>query len=1762
MHIRCGVGRLAALLIAFAASEGVALVAGPPSAADRPGYTVQFTSVARRPIPSARQTLRQMWEMQRALPRPDSVWAAPEEETHEKRGGPTTSLRVPEAPATANPVIALNFPGLDLTVDPATPPDTMGVAGPNHFIELINGRAAFFYKDGTPIADISLEAFFNVPGIPTNRTFDPHIMYDFGSSRFIACAAQGTASPNSYLMIAVSATSDPTGIWYKWAIDADIDNGSTQTQSWMDYPLSGYDSTAVYVTGNMFPNTGFNVHPKIWIIPKAQLLSGNTSITWSENTTLTGANIAPCESFGAPSAEYLVTPFFDPSTETYTQLRVYGITNPTSSPTLTLLSTISLAMLGDPPDSPQLGSAALINSGDARFINAVWRNNSLWTAHAINIGGRAGARWYQISTSATPAIVQSGDIADANRSYFFPSVAVNAAGEVLFGFSGSSPTQFVGGYCAGRQAGDPAGATSAPLQIKSGEDYYAEDVGSGRIRWGDYSATSVDPSDDISFWSIQEYAKTPGSTWGTQWARINLTASPLPPNSSPTPTPTPGTSNVVTNTADTGAGSLRNAINYANAHTGTTITFNIPNSNPNFAGGVFTVKPVSSLPPITANGTVIDGATQTAFTGDTNPSGPEIILSGLNSGLFGDGLRINAANCAIKQLVVNNFTSAGIKISGATAFGNNINGCYIGTNATGTGAAGNGEGIDVRAGAHDNLIDGTSPSGRNVISGNLDADVEIEGAGTNNNVVRGNHIGVNFGGTALVSNNTRGITVFGGAQGNTIGGPSAAHRNVVSGHGAGVVLFGVNTNSNVIQGNYIGTNAAGTAALGNLLKGIQIRNGASSNVVGGTLAGAGNLISGNATDTLDSSATGGIDIASPATSGNIIQGNLIGTDVTGNAAIGNKVAGIQIRGGPINNIIGGTSAAARNLISGNTGTGIKIIGAGTNGNSVQGNVIGLANNSSLLSNSSTGIVIDQEASSNTIGGATNGARNVVSGNSQGGISIGVNCINNLVQGNYIGLDPTGLTARANSGNGIALGSAQATQILNNIISSNSSHGISMIGATNNVVQGNFIGLAVDGSTSRGNSGHGVALTFSSGTNTIGGTTAAARNLIASSGGHGVYISDAASNNNIIQGNFIGTDISGSLARGCSYGVGIHSGAWFNQVLDNVVSNSTNDGVTLDGSANFNVVQGNIIGTDLTGSMAMGNRGNGVTIAIANGNVIGGNLAELGNRIAFSRLAGVAVISGVQNSIQHNTIYGNGALGIDLGTSGVTPNDLGDADGGSNNLQNFPAITSATVSASGTTVTGSINSGANAPFTIEFFLTPACNAPAPSDCGEGEIFLGSTMVTTNGSGDAPFNLVLPMRVPAGQSISATATAANGDTSEFSHCATVAIVDTDGDGLPDDYETANGLNPNNSNDGAADKDGDGSSNLTEFYAHTNPSSAASAFRITNLTKIGSEAHLTFSSLTGITYRIEYNSDLTNTAGWLLLADNIPGTGGLLDLVDGDAFLFPRRFYRLEPALHFPPSNDRFINAQTLTGTTGSAVGSNVAATREAGEPSHAAKPGGASVWFKWVAPLTANATFITAGSEFDTLLGVYTGNSVNALGPVAGNDDVSGSDSSSKVTFGVTAGVTYYIAVDGDDLGQGRLKLSWSMSIPPPNDNFANGQLVTGDSGTVSADTTNATKEPGEPNHNGNTGGHSIWYSWTASTSGSVTFKTTGSTFDTIMAVYTGSAVNALSFVASDDDSGGNNTSLITFNAVAGTTYKVAVDGFSGASGNVTFSWQRP
>jgi hypothetical protein len=761
-------------------------------------------------------------------------------------------------------------------------------------------------------------------------------------------------------------------------------------------------------------------------------------------------------------------------------------------------------------------------------------------------------------------------------------------------------------------------------------------------------------------------------------------------------------------------------------------------------------------------GTQVDGTTALA-----NAKDGVAIGGGADTNTVGGSWALGKGN------VISGNSGNGVSLSGG-AFWNVVQGNYVGTDAAGKVALGNGDnGVKLATGAFANTVGGPVAAGvGNVISANgangnsgSGEGVAIVGPGTDANVVQGNYIGTDATGTKGLGNSTVGVCLIAGVAGNKIGGPGAG--NVISDSGgAGVLLSGTGTKSNLVQGNFIGTSADGSDGLGNAGNGVTVAGGAFGNTVGGPADDAGNVISDNALD--------GVLVSGGAT-GNLVQGNLIGTNKAGTEALGNAGNGVTAAGGAGGNKIG--DAGAKNVISGNGHDGVRITGLGTAGNSVLNNYIGTnAAGTAALGNGADGVEVLGGAGANLIA-----SKNVISGNKGVGVLFsGAGTKANTVQGNYIGTNAAGTASLPNTSNGVQIDLGASSNFVGgklaaerNVISGNGGDGVRLNdrGTKGNLVTGNYIGLNAAGTAALGNAFSGVEIFNGARSNTIGGAAAGEGNVISGNGVDGVHIENRRTAHNLLLGNYVGTDFTGTKALGnLANGVEIDLGAHLNTLggplpgQGNVICANAGDGVALSGAGTSkNLLQGNHIGTNASGATDLGNLGHGVRIDDGANNTLGGIGAGVGNVLAYNSKAGVAVLGAAStgNGILGDLIFANGGLGIDLGDDGVTPN--GPNPGvGPNNLQNYPVLSTATVTGGSTTITGTLTSAPGTTFRIEPFSSDTAD---PSGYGQGQTFLGFVTVTTDATGAATFSFTVTADL-TGESITATATDPGNNTSEFS------------------------------------------------------------------------------------------------------------------------------------------------------------------------------------------------------------------------------------------------------------------------------------------------------------------------------------------------------------------------------------------------------------
>jgi len=594
--------------------------------------------------------------------------------------------------------------------------------------------------------------------------------------------------------------------------------------------------------------------------------------------------------------------------------------------------------------------------------------------------------------------------------------------------------------------------------------------------------------------------------------------------------------------------SLREAILAANnVASEVAITFDI--SQPT-VGGVHTLMIDSPLPSIN-NKVTIDASTEPDYV-----NAPVVVLDGTNAGIGTHGLLFSAGSdgSKVNGLGVVNFDGSGILLYQTD--NHEITNNYLGTD--GSLALGNGRtGLDVSDSANNVITN-------NVSSGNAYSGIRLIGSGSTNNVLYGNYVGTDSNGSLAIANGTDGMVVLNGASGNTIGGVLAGQENLLSGNTQdGLEIEGSGTNNNLVQNNFIGTDVTGTAAIANGRFGILIYTGPQNNLIGG--AGAeGNVISGNGSAGIMVSGGGG-----PGTANNTIQGNNIGLDITGSAALSNGYHGVIVELGASGTVIGGSSADTRNVISANNGSGVVIRDTNTINNILTGNFIGTDRTGTVgMGNTGVGIEINQGAADNTIGGSVS-TGNVISGNGFHGIHISGAGTNNIdVAGNLIGTNQDGTQAISNGANGVMIGNLAQdiviggdTAVERNIVSGNTLSGVSVESASSVLVQGNYIGTDITGSTTIANSVFGVDIYGGSQFVTVGGSLAGTGNVISGNTQTGVYVRGGASNISI-GGTAVGS--GNVITNNGGAGINVADGSVDNALLGNQVYSNTGLAIDLNG----------------------------------------------------------------------------------------------------------------------------------------------------------------------------------------------------------------------------------------------------------------------------------------------------------------------------------------------------------------------------------------------------------------------------------------------------------------------------------------------------------------------------------------------------------------------------------------------------------------------
>lgn len=451
----------------------------------------------------------------------------------------------PSAALTVN--IGTNFTGTDHTDAMGLgfafvfPPDTMGAVGPSHIAEIINSSFAVYDKTGALQGSrVLLDSFWNTAfanagnsAFVPSGTFDPRILYDANTSRWYAVAADSADSAASRFLVGVTTGSDPSlSNWRAFEVDADSAN-----TRWADFPTLGINGDTLYTSANMFDATGGiaeSTTVNLLGVPLSSLTSGTPSITGFRieqniDPNNTGFAFQPAVDMDAGTGAHVGVSDFNSGVRKRTDIPSNWITSGSNIPAQAGTDFAAQATTG-PSDADQPGAFQDINTGDRRFSgNVVLQNGSLWGVQSVDNGGLAAIRWYEfIDSGGQFTIAQTGLISDSVLDLYFPSIAVNASGIVAIGFTGSSNSTPPSTYFAVGETISGTTTFNPIVQSKLGNGSYVRLDNQNRNRWGDYSATVVDPSDSNSFWTFQEFVDG-ADNWAVQITQINIGAAAVVP---------------------------------------------------------------------------------------------------------------------------------------------------------------------------------------------------------------------------------------------------------------------------------------------------------------------------------------------------------------------------------------------------------------------------------------------------------------------------------------------------------------------------------------------------------------------------------------------------------------------------------------------------------------------------------------------------------------------------------------------------------------------------------------------------------------------------------------------------------------------------------------------------------------------------------------------------------------------------------------------------------------------------------------------------------------------------------------------------------------------------------------------------------------------------------------------------------------------------------------------------------------------------------
>jgi uncharacterized repeat protein (TIGR01451 family) len=437
---------------------------------------------------------------------------------------PNPLLQVP-APTTNSSFLALGDNGT------AFPPDTHGAVGKTHLMVTLNSQVRIQTRSGGTVSTVSLSTFWNELG--HSDVFDPKVVYDPYQDRWITTACADRQSATSSTLIGVSLTSDPTGSWNLISVDAD-----SADLVWADYPGLGFNSKWIVVTQNMFRNSDNQYQRShAYIFDKASLYNGGQGTISNSPLNLGSVGIvAPATTFDNSDSTPLYMLNVNGSGSSVSQIRLTSISGNTLTPSVSSAVIIPMGFSwhsnigsnGSVFLIPQSGSSTDIEPNDHRMLSCIYRNGFIWGAHTVFLPSgtptRSAISWFQLNTSGA---IQQANRLDSGTSagphYSFPSLSVNKENDMLLGYSRGSASQFMSANYAFRFGTDTASTLRDDTVLKAGEATYVRTGSGTRNRWGDYSHTLVDPTNDYGMWTIQQYAASPSGgidRWGTWWGQV------------------------------------------------------------------------------------------------------------------------------------------------------------------------------------------------------------------------------------------------------------------------------------------------------------------------------------------------------------------------------------------------------------------------------------------------------------------------------------------------------------------------------------------------------------------------------------------------------------------------------------------------------------------------------------------------------------------------------------------------------------------------------------------------------------------------------------------------------------------------------------------------------------------------------------------------------------------------------------------------------------------------------------------------------------------------------------------------------------------------------------------------------------------------------------------------------------------------------------------------------------------------------------------